>query len=51
MIATAGALVLAIAIGLVSFGMIALEAGLTMVFLLPWLASAGLFHLSARDGA
>ena len=48
MLATAGALVLAIAAGLAFFGANALEAGLTLVFVGGWLASAGLFYLSAR---
>ena len=48
MLATAAALVLAIGLGLAEFGASAREAGLTLVFALAWLASAGLFHLSRR---
>lgn len=51
MLATAAALLLAIVIGLVAFGASALEAGLTLVFVAGWLASAGVFHLSARAPA
>lgn len=51
MVATAGALGLAIAVGLMVFDATGLEAGLTLAFVVPWLASAGLFHLSARGEA
>jgi hypothetical protein len=51
MFATAGALVLAIAIALTAFGASALEAGLSMVFVAGWLLSAALFKLSAQQGA
>lgn len=46
--AAAVALVLAVLVGLTAFGATAHEALLTMVFVLAWLASAGLFMLSAR---
>ena len=49
MFATAGALVLAIAIALAVFGATALEAGLTMVFVAGWLVSAALFRMSAKQ--
>ena len=48
MLATAGAQVLAIAAGLAFFGANALEAGLALVFVAGWLASAGVVYLSAR---
>lgn len=51
MLATAAALVLAIMVGVAVFGASAREAALTLVFGLLWLASAGLFQRSARDGA
>lgn len=49
MFATAGALVLAIAIALGAFGATALEAGLSMVFVAGWLVSGALFRLSAQQ--
>ena len=51
MLATAAALVIAIFVGLTTFDANSREAGLAMVFALLWLASAGLFHLSAKDMA
>jgi hypothetical protein len=49
MFATAGALVLAIAIALGAFGATALEAGLSMVFVAGWLVAGALFKLSAQQ--
>ena len=49
MFATAGALVLAIAIALGAFGATALEAALSMVFVAGWLAAGVLFKLSAQQ--
>lgn len=51
MLATAAALVLAVVLGLALFGASTREASLALVFGLLWLASAGLFQLSARDAA
>lgn len=51
MVVTAAALVLAILVGLTVFGATPFEAGLTMVFVLLWLGSAGLFHVSAQHVA
>jgi hypothetical protein len=49
MFATAGALVLTIAVALTAFGASALEAGLTMVFVAGWLVSGALFRMSAKS--
>jgi hypothetical protein len=49
MFATAGALVLAIAIALGAFGATAPEAGLSMVFVAGWLVAGALFKLSAQQ--
>ena len=49
MFATAGALVLAVAIAMTAFGASALEAGLTMAFVAGWLVSALLYKVSAQQ--